>query len=314
MASISKSLEAPPQTPRRECRTRDRRALRVPPELLEQALEDVALAGFRGWRPCSRVADLGLADAVDAAEALLQPVGVPREVVVDHQVGVLQVHAFARRVGGDAARAPRGRRNSACTLRRSSLMTPPWITTTASSLPIRPRIFTCEVVQRVAVLGEDDELALAGVACISGVFCRQAGQLIPLAVLTRSRRPAWPVLPGPSGGLSISSSWMVCAAVAWSRTFFNPSALRATGRRFPDVLGRPLQRSGDGRRQRWPPLFSFFVLDAALELVRRRLRTGRWPGLEARKRRCNAVKPKPTVPCRALPTGRPGELGPSRSP
>jgi hypothetical protein len=68
-------------------------------QLLEQALEDVALAGLGGDH-VPQVADLGLADAVDAAEALLQAVGVPRQVVVDHQVGVLQVHAFAGRVGG----------------------------------------------------------------------------------------------------------------------------------------------------------------------------------------------------------------------
>ena len=47
------------------------------------------------------MADLGLADPVDAAEPLLDPVRVPRQVVVDHQVGALQVQALARGVGGD---------------------------------------------------------------------------------------------------------------------------------------------------------------------------------------------------------------------
>ena len=37
---------------------------------------------------------------MDAAEALLQPVRVPGQVVVDHQVGALQVDAFAGGVGG----------------------------------------------------------------------------------------------------------------------------------------------------------------------------------------------------------------------
>ena len=46
------------------------------------------------------MADLGLADAVDAAEALLQAVGVPGQVVVDHQVGALEVDALAGGVGG----------------------------------------------------------------------------------------------------------------------------------------------------------------------------------------------------------------------
>ncbi len=47
------------------------------------------------------MADLSLADAVDAAEALLQAVGVPGEVVVDHQVRALEVYALAGGVVGD---------------------------------------------------------------------------------------------------------------------------------------------------------------------------------------------------------------------
>ena len=63
-------------------------------ELLQEAGVDVALAGLvRDQVP--EVADLGLADAVDAAEALLEAVRVPGQVVVDHQVGALEVDAFA---------------------------------------------------------------------------------------------------------------------------------------------------------------------------------------------------------------------------
>jgi hypothetical protein len=47
------------------------------------------------------MADLGLADAVDAAEALLQPVRVPRQVIIDHQVRALEVDAFAGRIVRD---------------------------------------------------------------------------------------------------------------------------------------------------------------------------------------------------------------------
>jgi hypothetical protein len=47
------------------------------------------------------VADLGLADAVDAAEALLEAVGVPRQVVVHHQVRALEVDALACGVRGE---------------------------------------------------------------------------------------------------------------------------------------------------------------------------------------------------------------------
>ena len=51
------------------------------------------------------MAYLGLADAVDAAEALLNPVGVPWQVVVDHQVGALKVDPLARGIRGNAAPA-----------------------------------------------------------------------------------------------------------------------------------------------------------------------------------------------------------------
>ena len=68
-------------------------------DLLQQAREDLALAGV-GGDEVPEAADLLLADAVDAAEALLDAVGVPRQVVVDHQVRGLQVEALAGGVGG----------------------------------------------------------------------------------------------------------------------------------------------------------------------------------------------------------------------
>src|ERR1035438_1447904 len=55
---------------------------------------------------CARLAEIEdehvvfLADAMDAADALLQPHGVPRQVEVDHSVGELEVAALAARAGG----------------------------------------------------------------------------------------------------------------------------------------------------------------------------------------------------------------------
>ena len=69
-------------------------------QLFEELSVDVALARFvRDQVP--EVTHLGLADAVDAPEALLQAVRVPGQVVVHHQVGALQIDAFAGRVGGE---------------------------------------------------------------------------------------------------------------------------------------------------------------------------------------------------------------------
>ena len=69
-------------------------------DLVQQPGEDLAFAGVAGDE-VPQPADLFLADAVDAAEALLDAVGVPRQVVVDHQVRGLQVQAFAGSVGGE---------------------------------------------------------------------------------------------------------------------------------------------------------------------------------------------------------------------
>src|SRR5207245_7557428 len=44
------------------------------------------------------MAHFRLADAVDAAEALLDPIGIPWQVVVHHQVGSLQVDTFTRSI------------------------------------------------------------------------------------------------------------------------------------------------------------------------------------------------------------------------
>jgi hypothetical protein len=67
-------------------------------ELFQQLAVDVAFAGFVGDQ-VPQVAGLGLADPVDTAEALFEPVGVPRQVVIDHQVRALQVDALAGGVG-----------------------------------------------------------------------------------------------------------------------------------------------------------------------------------------------------------------------
>lgn len=45
------------------------------------------------------MADLALPDAVNTAEALLDPVRIPRKVVVHHEVGTLQVEPLARSIG-----------------------------------------------------------------------------------------------------------------------------------------------------------------------------------------------------------------------
>ena len=104
------------------------------------------------------MADLGLADAVDAAEALLEAVGVPGQVVVDHQVGALEVDALAGGVGGQQdlhlGIVPEG------FLRLHALLAAHAAVDRHDGLRAAEerRDAALQVVQRVAVLGEDDQL------------------------------------------------------------------------------------------------------------------------------------------------------------
>ena len=72
------------------------------------------------------MADLLLTDAVDAPEALFKAIRIPRQVVVHHQVGVLEIHAFAGGIGGEKnADFGIGAEQSLEALRRSSRCVPP---------------------------------------------------------------------------------------------------------------------------------------------------------------------------------------------
>ena len=69
-------------------------------ELFKQPLENAALNRV-GRDEVEDQAVLALAVAVDAAHPLLQPVRVPRDVVVEQDVADLKVDAFAGGLGGD---------------------------------------------------------------------------------------------------------------------------------------------------------------------------------------------------------------------
>ena len=67
-------------------------------QFIQQGEIDVPFPGPVG-NEVPEVAYLRLADSMNAAKPLLNPVRVPRQVVIHHQVRPLQVDAFARRVG-----------------------------------------------------------------------------------------------------------------------------------------------------------------------------------------------------------------------
>ena len=127
-------------------------------ELFEQPVVDFAFASILGDK-IPQVADFGLTDAVDAAESLFQAVGIPGQVVVHHQVGTLQVDAFAGGVSGDED-------FDFLVVLERFLGLAPFLAAHAAvndddglrSPDQRPNLLG-EIIQRVAMLGEDDELA-----------------------------------------------------------------------------------------------------------------------------------------------------------
>src|SRR5690606_24106126 len=152
-------------------------------QFVEQALEYVAFTGFRGHH-VPQVADFGLTDAVDTAEALLKAVGVPGQIVIDHQIGVLQIDAFAGGVGGDQHARRR-------IVAEQLLNLAPFLAFDAT-VDHHHGVFAADkatnllrqIVQRVAVLREDDEFALAaGLIAHFRRVLQQTGEFIPLAVL-----------------------------------------------------------------------------------------------------------------------------------
>ena len=144
---------------------------------------------------------LGLADAVDAPEALLQAVGVPRQVVVDHEVGALQVDTLAGGVGRheDAhvgVLLERLLRAVSLVARHAALDGEhrAGVAQERADLP-------GEVVERVLVLREDDELLAAPVRAEHvGVVLQEARELLPLAVLAAHAHVVGLALEHAQGG------------------------------------------------------------------------------------------------------------------
>ena len=166
-------------------------------EFFEKPEIDIAFAGFLGDK-IPKMADLLLADAVDATEALFEAVRIPRQVVVHHQVGVLKIDAFTGGIGGDENAdfgvGAKERLNAAALVAVRAAVDGDdgvGVAEHAGNLLV-------QVVQRVAVLGEDDDLALAA-AGIAHVRVRFAGcgRVHPICGPARRRRRPWPDVRGP---------------------------------------------------------------------------------------------------------------------
>ena len=147
-------------------------------ELLEQPSVNVALARLLGHE-VPQMADLRLTDAVDAAEPLLEAIGIPRQIVIDHQMRALEVDALPRRVGGEQ------HLHFGIVLERLLSLEPFFAPHAAvnhddRALATQQRADAAvEVIQRVAMLGEDHQLLPRRWAPASGSARSRAAGPVP---------------------------------------------------------------------------------------------------------------------------------------
>ena len=151
-------------------------------ELGEQTMIDFAFAGFLGHE-VPEMADLLLANAVDAPEALFEAVRIPRQVVIDHEIGVLEVHAFTGSIGGEkdtdfGVGTEQGLAFPAFVAVRAAVNGNDGVGRAEDAAD-----FPLQIVQGVAVLGEDYHLALA-TTCIAhvGIVLENFREFVPFAI------------------------------------------------------------------------------------------------------------------------------------
>src|SRR5690606_8230496 len=75
-------------------------------QFFQEAFEYISLPGLLGYE-APHVTYFRLAYAVNATKSLFQPIGIPRQIIVSHQMGALQVYAFTGSVSSDQDLYPR---------------------------------------------------------------------------------------------------------------------------------------------------------------------------------------------------------------
>jgi len=165
-------------------------------ELLKEATIDLAFPRVLGDE-VPEVANLGLTDPVNPAETLLQAIRVPGQVVVDHQVGALEVNPFTGGVRGDE--------DLHVLVMSERLLGLPALFAADPAVNGDEGLGPAdespdsigEIIQGVAVLGEDDELPAMAVGVEHlRVVLEQPGEFIPLPVgpgLANSKRELFEV-------------------------------------------------------------------------------------------------------------------------
>ncbi len=151
-------------------------------QFLEELSEDVAFARVER-EEIPEMADFCLADPVDASEALFDAVRVPRQVIVCHEVRALQVDAFAGGIGSDENfRVRIVAKGIFCCL--ALLAVHPAVDHDYGFLAtIKLAQILHEIIERIPMLSEDDELAATPIAVEHNLaVAENFRKLLPLAI------------------------------------------------------------------------------------------------------------------------------------
>ena len=152
-------------------------------KLFKQAEIDITFTSLLGDK-VPEMTDLLLANTMNTPEALFEAVGVPGQVVVHHQIGILKVDAFTSRIGCN--------KDTDIGVRAKEFLCFPAVVTVNGTMNDNDSIMTAkhtgnffmQVVQRIAVLTENDNFAHppSSIAHL-GFVLENAREFIPLAIL-----------------------------------------------------------------------------------------------------------------------------------
>ena len=124
-----------------------------------------------------------MSDAVDTAKTLFQPVGVPWQVVIDHEMGALQVQPFACGIGSD-------KNAHFLVLPEAFFHLAPFVAQHSAVdgdngffAAEKGANFIGQIAQCVAMFGKNDQLFAKAIGIEHALLIlQQAGKLFPFAV------------------------------------------------------------------------------------------------------------------------------------
>ena len=155
-------------------------------KFFQEAGIDFSLAGvFSDKIP--KMADLNLTNPVNASEALFNFIGIPGQIVVDHQMPTLKVHTFSSGiVGNENQQVPVLHEPlhhlTPCLAGHTAMDDSNGIMPSQSRLDFLPQILQC-----VFGLREDDQLAAMAIGIKHQIIVKDPAELPPFGVFPRAQ-------------------------------------------------------------------------------------------------------------------------------